>query len=542
MSGGPVICSLQNLEIQLDDEIRQHLSDQYNSHQTTEDASQNKEKFEKDNDDRLKGILSAMKRPPAFTTCRVNLIRATRGEVLNDLRTLLSPIPQLKVIEDAGFFDIINIVPTAQICDDDYGSHRAPSLSNSTGPDDDENNEGEDATTTNKEAVASNNPFPNWQSRKEQGWSMTYRSIICDRFCGEAVLRGSDIFVRGILAADTNIRAGEKVAVYVDIPRQTDSEKVLRGMKLEHYRGRCVYLGLGRAECSRSEIFKKTRGVGVSMSLDPNDRVGPPLPPLYGVLPDKMMLQNLPSVLVGHALNPKPNDIILDMCSAPGGKTSHLASIVRNQAVIIACDKSKKKVIVAKDFFARMGALCITPLALDATNCCIDDVDHEGVPDVQQIIKEAPVGKEGLKQIKKFPEKSFDKILLDPPCSALGLRPKLFVAQGSLKELNKHAEYQRKFVQEAVKLLKVGGYMTYSTCTINGNENEGMVSHILQEYLCMELVPIELPSSWRQNNIGLPGLHGFGLNKKELGCVRRFDPSGAADTMGFFVALFRKHS
>lgn len=84
--------------------------------------------------------------------------------------------------------------------------------------------------------------------------------------------------------------------------------------------------------------------------------------------------------------------------------------------------------------------------------------------------------------------------------------------------------------------------MTYSTCTINANENEGMVSHILQEYPCMELLPINLPLSWSESDIGLPGLHGFGLSTEERHSVRRFDPNGVADTMGFFVALFRKRS
>ncbi|VEU34229.1 unnamed protein product [Pseudo-nitzschia multistriata] len=546
-NGGPFICSLQSLEIHLNDEIRQHLSDQYSSHLTIDDGNHTEEKTQKESRDcSLGAIFSAMKRPPAFTTCRVNLIRSSREEVLSELQNLLSHIPQLEVVEDAGFSDIINIVPKAQDdCDsqsknpDDKG-YQKTTLSNSTGPDDHENDEGGGRTNAKGEAETSNSMFHHWQSRKEQGWSMNYRSVVCDRFCGEAVLRGSDIFVKGILAADTNIQAGEKVAVYADIPQKIESQKVLRGMKLDQYRGRCVYLGLGRAECSRNEIFSKAQGVGIIMSLDPKDRVGPPLPPLYGVLPNKMMLQNLPSVLVGHALNPRPNDVILDMCSAPGGKASHLASLVRNQALIVACDKSKKKVMAAKELFARMGASCIIPLALDATNCCIGNVGNVGDKNVQQIIAEGQVGKEGLKEIKKFYEKSFDKILLDPPCSALGLRPKLFIAQETLKELQKHAEYQRKFVEQAVKLLKVGGYMTYSTCTINGDENEGMVSHILRAHPCMELMPIELPNAWRQKNIGRRGLNGFGLSTNELDCVRRFEPNGTADTMGFFVALFRK--
>ena len=157
-------------------------------------------------------------------------------------------------------------------------------------------------------------------------------------------------------------------------------------------------------------------------------------------------------------------------------------------------------------------------------------------------MRDAPIGKEGLKQIKKFPKNSFDKILLDPPCSALGLRPKLFVTQDSLKELTKHAEYQRKFVHQAIQLLKAGGYMTYSTCTINGDENEGMVRHILSKYPCMELLQIDLPSQWREKKLGSTGLEGFGLSAEERNRVCRFDPSAVGDTMGFFVALFQKRS
>jgi len=324
-----------------------------------------------------------------------------------------------------------------------------------------------------------------------------------------------------------------------------------------------VYLGLGRAELDRNEMFSRNHGVAIAMSLDAGDRAGPPLPPLHGVLPGKMMLQNLPSVLVGHALDPKPNDVILDMCSAPGGKTSHLASLVRNKATIVACDKRAKKVVAEKELFRRMGASCITPLVLDATSCCFeeedgeeerhnrkhnksDDEEGEGLPpgqqmkDVQHLLQDAPVGEGGLKQVKGFYEKSFDKIVLDPPCSALGLRPKLFVVQETRRQMEKHVEYQKKFVSQAVRLLKEGGHMIYSTCTINGHENEGMVSHVLQNYPCMELLPIELPPSWRRDDVVFPGSEGFGLSLEERNRVCRFDPSGAGDTMGIFCCIVSK--
>lgn len=112
-------------------------------------------------------------------------------------------------------------------------------------------------------------------------------------------------------------------------------------------------------------------------------------------------------------------------------------------------------------------------------------------------------------------------------------RPKLAVDIKSVKELNKHANYQRRFIECAVSLLKPGGILVYSTCTINACENEEMVKHILDNYKNMKLLPISIP-------IGLPGLIGCGLNEEELLKVRRFDPSNDADTMGFFVAKFQK--
>ena len=105
------------------------------------------------------------------------------------------------------------------------------------------------------------------------------------------------------------------------------------------------------------------------------------LPPLSGVLTDKMMLQNLPSVLVGHTLDPQPKDTILDMCAAPGGKSAHLASLVKNKATIVSCDKSRKKVLATKELFSRLGASCITPLVLDATKC----VDSSLAVPIQQV-------------------------------------------------------------------------------------------------------------------------------------------------------------
>ena len=138
-------------------------------------------------------------------------------------------------------------------------------------------------------------------------------------------------------------------------------------------------------------------------------------------------------------------------------------------------------------------------------------------------------------EVAGFPPESFDRILLDPPCSALGLRPKLGI-RVKANDLVKTADYQRVFLQQAIQLLKPGGILTYSTCTINAMENECNVAYVLDRYgdsISLMQLPGEGP--------GHAGLAGHGLTEEQRLCVRRFDPSDRKDNcMGFFVAKFQK--
>jgi 16S rRNA C967 or C1407 C5-methylase (RsmB/RsmF family) len=100
--------------------------------------------------------------------------------------------------------------------------------------------------------------------------------------------------------------------------------------------------------------------------------------------------------------------------------------------------------------------------------------------------------------------------------------------------LIKTADYQRVFMQQAVALLKPGGILTYSTCTINALENEANVAYLLQEYECMKLLPLP-------EGLGSSGLPGYGLSEESRAFVKRFDPADERDNcMGFFVAKFEK--
>ena len=530
----PEILSLADFHVTIPQDVYDLLSKQYSSLDNSNDVDGNETKH-------IDRILNCMKKSPVDTCCRVNQINSTVHEVKAGLQQYFAGKSteshhhynrcSFSLQQHDTLMDLVTIRTTdnniSNSHDNDMNLYESnvPPISKSN-------------TKNDKQLL-----FANWHLRHKQGWPLTHRCIIVDRFCAEAVLRGADIFVKGILCADAGIIEGEEVAVYASLPHSRHSKgntntsssaksnPITRGMLLQNYCDRCVFIGIGVSQCKRADYFASSSGTGVVMT----SIAGTQQPSMYGVLEGKMILQNLPSVVVAHALDPKPGEVILDMCCAPGGKTTHLASLMNDNGLIIACDKSRKKMISARDFFQRNGASCIVPLALDSTKALLPLLPNDDEwKSPKQIIDSALVTSDGLKNVKGFYPNSFDRILLDPPCSALGLRPKLHIDIKSAKELLKAAEYQQKFIRNAIPLLKVGGRMTYSTCTINTYENEEMVKFILDEFSCMRL------ESLSNNLPGLPGLLDKGLTVEQCSFVRRFDPTDSLDTMGFFVAKFRK--
>jgi 16S rRNA C967 or C1407 C5-methylase (RsmB/RsmF family) len=510
----PRILKLQELEVPVQDSVRNHLAKAYVGlyHDREDGALRQANRH-------LDRVLRAMKTAPGTNVCRVNTLLSTREKVVDELEKSVR-----EWIKRCGAEGILSCTVAEHELFDDVVCIDIKRI--------------EKSRKKRKHEEDDKEIFAHWPRRRELGWPMTHRCVLVDRFCGEAVLRGADIFVKGILSADMGIQEGEEVAVYADCPVSTSASTPCRGLRLEQFTGRCVYLGRGTALCKRADFFSRQAGPGVQvLPLSRAEPDAPILPPLSGILSNSMVLQNLPSVVVAHALLSgewKKDECILDMCAAPGGKTSHLASLTNNNLVtIVACDKSHKKIITASKLFQRLGAASIVPLALDSSDCVHHDVPPDQRSSVQDILASAEKAKNGLLNVKRFFPESFDRILLDPPCSALGLRPKLQIPQSKVADLEAIASYQRRFIREAVALLKPGGVMSYSTCTIHSLENEEMVRHILDKYPGMELVPIDF-------DIGQPGLPGLGLDEHQCRCIRRFDPTDKTDTIGFFVAKFRK--
>ena len=176
----------------------------------------------------------------------------------------------------------------------------------------------------------------------------------------------------------------------------------------------------------------------------------------------EIYLQSLSSMLPPIVLEPKENTDILDMCAAPGGKTTELASLTNNNANITACELNKIRIEKLKYNIEKQGAT-----------------------------SSVYIMQEDSRRINDF--FSFDNILLDAPCSGSGT---LNVEDVNLEKtftkklIEKSQKAQLELLNKAVKILKQGQEMVYSTCSILNVENEEIVSKILKNNK-VEIVPIE---------------------------------------------------
>ncbi|NXF97146.1 NOP2 methyltransferase, partial [Eubucco bourcierii] len=260
-------------------------------------------------------------------------------------------------------------------------------------------------------------------------------------------------------------------------------------------------------------------------------------PSFDGVLPRLLFLQNLPSVVVSHVLNPQPGERVLDMCAAPGGKTTHLAALMHDQGEVIAMDKVANKVKKMKQNAELLQLKCIKAFCYDGTKAL------------------AAEEREPAQEGPPFLPESFDRVLLDAPCSGMGQRPNMAYPL-TLKEVTSYQPLQRKLFTMVVQLLKPGGVLVYSTCTITLSENEEQVAWALKTFPCLQLQP-------QEPHIGGEGMRGAGLPLAQLKLLQRFDPSAATlqglelaslqdcreaelislankDCIGFFIARFIK--
>ena len=224
-------------------------------------------------------------------------------------------------------------------------------------------------------------------------------------------------------------------------------------------------------------------------------------------------IQELASMLPVIVLSPKENEIILDLCSAPGSKTTQLASEIGNTGTIIANEVSIGRIRILASNLERCGV----------TNAIITRKDGMAL----------------CKRLKKYNSGlKFDKILVDDPCSGEGtLRSSLKTyAMWNIKTIKSLPRIQKNLVLAGFEILKEGGELVYSTCTHAPEENEGVVNSVLEELGDkVKLEKISLPVKTRE---GILEWEGKKFSNEIKKCVRVYPQDN--NTEGFFIARFLK--
>jgi 16S rRNA (cytosine967-C5)-methyltransferase len=163
-------------------------------------------------------------------------------------------------------------------------------------------------------------------------------------------------------------------------------------------------------------------------------------------------------------LDPRPGEKVLDACAAPGGKTGYLAELMKNQGVIVACDRNEGRIGALRDNLERLGIRIAQFAQHDWTS-------EEGQPEIA-----------GSTQ--------FDRILVDAPCSNTGVMRRRVDLRWRLtpKDFSRMRETQLRILRAIIPLLKTGGVLVYSTCSIEPEENEEIVKAITQEFPFLKFV------------------------------------------------------
>jgi tRNA (cytosine40_48-C5)-methyltransferase len=212
-------------------------------------------------------------------------------------------------------------------------------------------------------------------------------------------------------------------------------------------------------------------------------------------------LQEAASQYPVQALNPKPTDTVLDMASAPGGKTTQLASYMKNSGLIVAIDVNRDRLYATENNVERCGVINTSIHNLNALD---------------------------------FPEKPvFSKILLDAPCSGNFITDPNWFNRRTIDDIKRNSELQKALLSKAMSLLESKGKLMYSTCSLEPEENEFNIQWLLETHD----VALE-----KLNGFGSPALtqiNDISLDKDISRC-RRFWPD-VSGTQGFFLALVVKN-
>ena len=318
--------------------------------------------------------------------------------------------------------------------------------------------------------------FPNLIVSKPKGCfdldaAEALKEIVVENRAAEMIYQGSDVFVPGVKRAN-KVKAGDLVKI-------VNQKNIL--------------VAEAQALMKHHDMLVKKQGIAAKNLLSPYKV---PSVEQLDFHPLPLYFQSLPAYLTSVNLDPRPDEKILDCCAAPGNKTIHLSELSNRKAKIIAVDRSRNRMKKLEDKIMKYKIRNIETV----------------VGDITRLSREWTL--------------KFDKILIDPPCTSLGLRPRL-VMECSRSIIKSTSQYQKSILFASNKLLKTGGEIVYSTCTITEEENEEVIDYALEK---LNLKIKEQSKVFSDIRL---------VDEKRTYPVQRFIP-GKHNTLGYFIAKLQK--
>jgi NOL1/NOP2/sun family putative RNA methylase len=219
-------------------------------------------------------------------------------------------------------------------------------------------------------------------------------------------------------------------------------------------------------------------------------------------------VQEVASMIPVIVLDPQPGEVVLDLCAAPGSKTTQIAQSMENTGLLIANELSRKR---------------IRGLVFNCKRC--------------GLLNEAVISLHGQRIDRVLPH-YFDRILIDAPCSAEGTirKSKAVLYHWGVRNIQTMAKIQKGLIVAGFRALRAGGTLLYSTCTIAPEENEGVVAYLLEKFPEAELMRIHIPRF--RTRPGITQWYGETFDKKLELCARILPQDN--DTAPFFLAKITK--
>jgi 16S rRNA (cytosine967-C5)-methyltransferase len=222
-----------------------------------------------------------------------------------------------------------------------------------------------------------------------------------------------------------------------------------------------LFIRTNMLKVSRQDLIESLENDGLSVST--SDRVpesievfnlNKSLAQLESYNKGLFQVQDESSMLIGHILDPKPDEIIIDVCSAPGGKSTHIAELMENKGKIMSFDINKDRLGMLNENCQRLGINIIETIVSDARN-------------IGEHIKEKA-----------------DRILIDAPCTGLGVLRRRVEARWrrTPEQIDEFAKLQYEILESVCQYVKPNGVLVYCTCTIEPEENERVVEKFLESH------------------------------------------------------------